>query len=147
MAKWIITFILLLNIIKMNAQERLSVTPEKVAEPDMMVRIAEIDVVPEYLDAYKSILEAEAAASVKIEPGVICIFPMYEQKDSTQIKIIEIYASKAAYQSHLQTAHFLHYKSSTLKMIKSFRLVDMGAIDKEMMPEIFKKLNSKDLKP
>lgn len=114
------------------------VTP--VIEADMMVRISEIDIVPEYLEQYSSILKEEAATSMKIEPGVITIFPMYKQKDSTQIRIIEIYANKAAYQSHLQTPHFLHYKNSTLKMVKSLMLVDMSGIDKESMPEIFKKL-------
>ncbi|MEZ2444967.1 carboxymuconolactone decarboxylase family protein [Chitinophaga sp. RCC_12] len=111
-----------------------------VIEPDMMVRISEIEIVPEYLEEYTSILKAEAAASVKIEPGVIAIFPMFQQLNPTQLRIIEIYADKAAYRSHLQTPHFQHYKTSTLKMVKSLKLVDMGSIDKETIPEIFRKL-------
>jgi 4-carboxymuconolactone decarboxylase len=106
----------------------------------MMVRISEIEILPEYLEEYKSILKVEAAASVKIEPGVIAIFPMYQEKDSTQIRIIEIYANKVAYQSHLKTPHFQYYKSSTVKMVKSLKLVDMGIIDQETMLDIFKKL-------
>lgn len=110
------------------------------AEQDMMVRISEIEIAPEYLEAYKSILKEEAAASVKIERGVIAIFPMYQQLNPTQIRILEIYANKAAYQSHLQTTHFKNYKSSTLKMVKSLKLVDMESIDKDTMQKIFKKL-------
>lgn len=112
-----------------------------IAEPDMMVRISEIEIVPEYLEKYKSIVKEEAAASVKTEPGVIAIFPMYQKEDPTQVRIVEIYTDKAAYQSHLQTPHFQHYKTTTLKMVKSLRLVDMRSTDMVIMLEIFKKLN------
>jgi 4-carboxymuconolactone decarboxylase len=109
-------------------------------KPDMMVRIAEIEILPEYLKEYIAILKEEAAASVKLEPGVIAIFPMYRQQQENQIRILEIYASEAAYQSHLKTAHFQHYKTATLKMVKSLQLVDMHTLDKETMLEIFEKL-------
>jgi alkylhydroperoxidase/carboxymuconolactone decarboxylase family protein YurZ/quinol monooxygenase YgiN len=111
-----------------------------IIEPNMMVRISEIEIVPQHLEEYKSILKDEAAASVKIEPGVVAIFPMYQQESPTQIRIVEIYRDSAAYQSHLKTPHFQHYKTSTLKMVKSLKLVDMKAIDSETMLEIFSKL-------
>jgi ribosomal protein S10 len=41
----------------------------------------------------------------------------------------------------LKTPHFQHYKTTTLKMVKYLRLVEMEAIDKETMVEIFAKLN------
>ncbi|RYU93657.1 antibiotic biosynthesis monooxygenase [Emticicia agri] len=106
----------------------------------MMVRIAEIEILPEYLDEYKAILKVESEASVKIEAGVICIFPMYEKENPTRIRLLEIYASKAAYQAHLQTPHFQHYKTTTLKMVKSLRLVEMNTINPEAMQEIFRKM-------
>jgi 4-carboxymuconolactone decarboxylase len=111
-----------------------------VVEPGIMVRISEIEILPEYVEEYHAILKEEASASVKIEPGVIAIFPMYEQKRPTQIRIIEMYANKEAYQSHLQTPHFQHYKTTTLKMVKSLKLLDMNSLDNETMVEIFKKL-------
>ncbi|MEJ7558834.1 MAG: carboxymuconolactone decarboxylase family protein [Pedobacter sp.] len=112
----------------------------RVIEKDMMVRISEIEIVPEYLDEYIGILKEEAASSVKIEPGVIAIFPMYQKENPTQIRIVEMYANKAAYQSHLQTPHFQLYKTATLKMVKSLKLIDMASIDEETMLEIFKKI-------
>ncbi len=111
-----------------------------VIEPGMMVRISEIEILPAYREEYNAILKEEAAASVKKEPGVIAIFPMYQRENPTRIRIIEMYASKAAYQSHLKTTHFQHYKTTTLKMVKSLKLVDMESLDKETMLEIFKKL-------
>lgn len=111
-----------------------------VIETGIIVRISEIEILPEYLKEYNAILKEEAAASVKKEPGVIAIFPMFQKEKPTQIRIIEIYANKAAYQLHLKTPHFQHYKTTTLKMVKSLRLVDMESLDKETMFEIFKKL-------
>lgn len=110
-------------------------------KPDLMVRISEIEILPEYLKDYNTILKEEASASVKLEPGVIAIFPMYQKESPTQIRIIEMYADKATYQSHLKTPHFQHYKTTTLKMVKSLKLIDMESLDKETMLEIFKKFN------
>lgn len=112
-----------------------------IIEPDMMVRISEIEVLPEHVEAYLSILKEEAAASVKVEPGVIAIFPMCQQENPTQIRIVEIYANKEAYQLHLQTPHFRYYKSATGKMVKSLALIDMNTIDRETMIAVFRKLN------
>ena len=108
---------------------------------NLMIRISEIEIDSNYLEQYKAILKEESAESVKLEPGVICIYPMYQKENLTQVRILEIYANTEAYQSHLKTVHFHKYKTTTLKMVKSLRLVDMEAIDAETMKEIFKKLN------
>jgi quinol monooxygenase YgiN len=65
---------------------------------------------------------------------------MYQRENANQVRIVEIYASKAAYQSHLTTPHFQHYKTSTLKMVKALKLVEMESVDKERMSQIFEKL-------
>lgn len=70
---------------------------------------------------------------------ILCIFPMVMQEDLSQVRIVEIYRDEAAYQAHLQTPHFLEYKSSTLKMVKSLKLIEMDALDPEAMTYIFKK--------
>ncbi|TLU92492.1 antibiotic biosynthesis monooxygenase [Dyadobacter sediminis] len=106
----------------------------------MMVRISEIDILPEFLNEYNAILKEEAAASVQKEPGVIAIFPMSMKEQPNQIRIVEIYADSAAYRSHLKTPHFRHYKTSTQKMVRSLKLVDMNALDREAMLHIFRKL-------
>ncbi|MBB2147444.1 carboxymuconolactone decarboxylase family protein [Pedobacter gandavensis] len=130
-----------INTTQANVLRKVLSKPENpVIAPDMLVRISEIEIIPEYLEAYNTILNEEAAASVKIEPGVIAIFPMYLKENPNQIRIIEIYANKQAYLSHLETAHFKIYKSGTLKMVKSLKLIDMNAIDHETMQLIFSKM-------
>ncbi|HEY8388673.1 MAG TPA: hypothetical protein VIK74_08720, partial [Parasegetibacter sp.] len=68
-------------------------------QQEMLIRISEIEIYPEFLTDYKSILKREAAASVRIEKGVLAIFPMFQKDASTRIRILEIYANGDAYQS------------------------------------------------
>ncbi|WDF61899.1 antibiotic biosynthesis monooxygenase [Flavobacterium sp. KACC 22758] len=107
---------------------------------DRMVRLSEIEIYPEYLSEYKAILKEESSVSVKLEPGVLAIFPMYQKNDSTQVRILEIYNDNDAYQSHLKTPHFQKYKTTTIKMVKSLKLVDMNIIDSESMKMLFRKM-------
>ena len=114
---------------------------EDVNYDDLMIRLAEIEIDAAYLDEYLAILKEESEASVRLEPGVIAIYPMYQKENPTSIRLLEIYANQAAYEAHLQTPHFQHYKTTTLKMVQSLKLVEMEAIDKAAMPALFKKLN------
>lgn len=106
----------------------------------MIIRISEIEIEPFFLKEYLKILNEEASESVKLEPGVISIFPMFQKENHNQIRILEIYADKSAYVSHLKMPHFLKYKTTTLKMVKSLQLIDMEASDSITMKQIFKKI-------
>jgi len=108
-----------------------------------LVRISEIEVHPQHLEAYKAILTEEAEASVRLEKGVVAIFPMFQRENPAQVRILEIYQDERAYRSHLETAHFLKYKTETLHMVKSLNLVDMDVPDMETAKRIFVKLKSK----
>ncbi|HCL12420.1 MAG TPA: hypothetical protein DHW66_09610 [Alteromonas sp.] len=105
-----------------------------------IIRIAELDIDPQHLDEYLALLTEEAEASVRLEPGVIAIFPMVQEQNPTAVRILEIYASQQAYESHLKTAHFLKYKKATLHMVKALRLIDMQAIDARTMSILFSKM-------
>lgn len=107
---------------------------------DMMIRIAEIEVDSNYLKEYNAILQEGSRASVQLEAGVIAIYPLYQKENPTQIRILEIYANRKAYEAHLQTPHFQKYKTTTLKMVKSLKLIDMHNIDSQTMAEIFRKM-------
>lgn len=112
-------------------------------EQTMMVRISEIQVHAEHLDKYKAILKEEAEASVRLEPGVIAIFPMVQRDNDAEFRILEMYADRQAYEAHLRTPHFLKYKASTLQMVKSLRLVDMRMLDAATVPGMFKKMKDR----
>lgn len=131
--------ILMMVLISISCEEKDQNTDPNNPE-NMIIRIAEIQIDPNYLEDYISILKEESAASVKLEPGVISIYPMYQKENPTEIRILEIYADKDAYESHLQTPHFKEYKSSTQNMVRSLKLIDMDAIDDQTMTKIFQKL-------
>lgn len=107
----------------------------------MRVRIAELEIGTDYLYEYLEILKEESEASLRLEPGVICIYPMFQKENPTQISLLEIYASKEAYESHLKTPHFQKYKTTTAEMVKDLKLIDMEAIDPESMSMVFDKIN------
>ena len=126
-----------------NAKWLFGLTGEKPSsEPaatNMIVRIAEIEVYPQYLKEYLEFANEVDRLSVEREPGVICLFPMQSADDSCQIRILEIYASEEAYQQHLKTDHFLKYKQGTLHMVKDLNLTTRKPLDPETLKEIFKK--------
>lgn len=132
-----LSFITLFMLISCNT---VSETDKDTWRDEVMIRMAEIEIDSAYVEEYKAILKQESEASVRLEPGVICIYPMFEKESPSKIKLLEIYASKKAYESHIQSPHFKTYKERTFKMVKELKLVDMEAIDSESMAMIFKKL-------
>ena len=103
----------------------------------LVVRIAEIEVHPEWLEAYLAAAGDVGAESVAKEPGVVCIFPMQRKDNPCLIRIVEIYRSEEAYRVHLATPHFRKYKEGTPHMIKSLELVPMRPLDESGMKQIF----------
>ncbi|MCK8623258.1 amidohydrolase family protein [Prevotella sp. E13-27] len=126
-----------------NAKWLLEQTGEKpsaaIATANMIVRIAEIEVYPQYLEEYLTFANEVDRLSIEREPGVICLYPMQSAEDSCQIRILEIYASEETYQQHLKTDHFQKYKQGTLHMVKDLKLPTMKPLDPETMKLIFKK--------
>ena len=131
-------------ILHKNAEWLLGLSSDKPTakkhDDTMLVRIAEIEVHPEHLEAYLTAATEIQQKSLAEEPGVLCLFPNQMKEDSTQIRILEIYASQQAYQHHIQTAHFQKYKQGTLHMVKSLKLQDLTPLATETMSKIFKRL-------
>jgi 4-carboxymuconolactone decarboxylase len=93
-----------------------------------MVRIAKIVVDPAQLEAYKAAAREEIEASVRLEPGVLTLYAVSEKDNPTHITILEIYADIIAYKAHIQTPHFLKYKTGTKDMVKSLELVEVDPL-------------------
>ena len=113
--------------------------PQIAPDSGMIVRIAEIEVHPQYLSEYLAAAAEIQQKSLAEEPGVICLFPTQTKDDACQIRILEIYASQEAYQHHIETAHFLKYKQGTLQMVKSLKLQDLQPLTPETIDNIFKR--------
>lgn len=93
-----------------------------------LVRIAELEIDPAQMDAYKAALKEGIAAAIRVEPGVLSLLAVSVKDHPNQIRLFETYADQAAYESHLKTPHFLKYKSETQRMVKSLKLIDTEPI-------------------
>lgn len=91
-------------------------------------RIAKIKVDGTKLEQYKSALQEQMNAAIKLEPGVLSYTAVSDKKDSTLITILEVYASKEAYQMHIQAPHFKKYKEAVKDMVLSLELIDVDLI-------------------
>lgn len=95
---------------------------------ERVVRIAEIEVDPQQIEAYRAALREGIAAAVRTEPGVLSLYAVSVKDHPEQVRVIEVYASSAAYQAHLQTPHFKRCKATTQGMVRSLRLIETDPI-------------------
>ena len=92
------------------------------------IRIAKLDIDSAKLDSYKAALKEHAETAVKVEPGVLMLYAVYEKEHPTHVSVFEIYSNIDAYKSHIKTPHFLKYKATVQDMVKSLELIDVVPI-------------------
>jgi quinol monooxygenase YgiN len=114
---WFLLLLILMQVDNVQAQNK-----------NLVVRIAKLVIDSAQLDAYKSALKEHAELAVKVEPGVLNLYAVYEKNNPTHVTVFEIYANNEAYKAHLLTTHFLKYKTGTKEMVKSLELVEMVPI-------------------
>jgi len=93
-----------------------------------LVHIAELEIDPGQLPAYRDALKEEIATSIRLEPGVLKLYAVSVKDRLSQVRILEVYRDQAAYESHLQTPHFKKYKAETQGMVKSLKLIETEPI-------------------
>ena len=93
-------------------------------EKNQLVRLAKLVIDSTRLESYKALLKEEIETSVRVEPGVLTLYAVSDKNNPTHITILEIYADTTAYKSHLQTPHFIKYKTGTQHMVTSLELVE-----------------------
>ncbi|MBX5181444.1 antibiotic biosynthesis monooxygenase [Rhizobium sp. NZLR5] len=93
-----------------------------------VVRMAELEIDPDMLEAYRVLLTEEIEASVALEDGVISLSAVSIRGNPNLIRILEVYADQQAYEAHLRTPHFLKYKSETAGMVTSLTLIEVDPI-------------------
>lgn len=96
---------------------------------DGIVRLSKIEVYPQYLDKYMKCAIEVGEISIRTEPGVLTMYAVSEKNNPCRVTILEIYASKEAYEKHIASAHFQKYKQGTLRMVKSLELVDQNPLN------------------
>lgn len=75
-----------------------------------VVRMAELEIDPVQLEAYKAALKEEIETSIRSEPGVLTLYAVSLKENPAHIRIFETYADMAAYKTH--TSKLLISKST-----------------------------------
>jgi quinol monooxygenase YgiN len=92
-----------------------AVTTESMEE---LVRVAELDIDPDQLDAYRTALKEEISTSIAVEPGVLTLYAVAVKDHRNQIRILERYADQ----------RFKKYKSQTQSIVRSLKLIETSPI-------------------
>src|SRR4051794_30469758 len=92
-------------------------------ESKRVVQFAKLQIDPAQLDNYKAALKEGVETALRVEPGVLTLYAMADKENPAHITLLEIYADEDAYKAHLQTPHFLKYKTGTKDMVKSLELI------------------------
>ena len=92
------------------------------------VQIAEIEIDPAQLEAYKVAIREHIETAVLMEPGVLALQAVSETEDPTHIWVFEIYADMDAYRAHLEAPHFKKYKTETENMVRSLKVVQVTPV-------------------
>lgn len=104
-------------------------------QPNLVVRVARLQIDSAQLDSYKAALKEEIETSVRVEKGVLTLYAVSDKNKPTHITVFEIYANQEAYLAHLETPHFKKYKGTTKDMVKSLELAETVPIALETKPQ------------
>lgn len=92
------------------------------------LRIARITVDKVKLSDYLTALRTQMESAVRDEKGVLSYSALADKERPERITIFETYASKEAYQFHIQTEHFKKYKTTVADMVLELELTDVTPV-------------------
>lgn len=82
----------------------------------MLVVHVEVQVLGEFIDAFKEATLANAAASVK-EPGIARFDVVQDVEDPTRFVLVEVYRHTDAPAAHKETAHYQVWRDTVAPMM------------------------------
>lgn len=113
----------------LNLDKQPGMCAKKPMTADGIVRLSKIEVYPQYLDEYMKYATEVGEVSLRTEPGVLTMYAVGEKENPCKITILETYASREAYETHIASKHFQKYKQGTLHMVKSLQLCDQTPLN------------------
>ena len=96
------------------------------------VIVVEFKIKPGEMQNFRRLIDDNARASVRDEPGCSRFDVLADRKDADRILLYEIYDDRAAFDAHLKTSHFAVFnaKSAPLvadKTVHEYDLVCVGS--------------------
>lgn len=95
---------------------------------DYFIRLIKIEIDANSVEKYIKLAKTVMLPGIKKEPGVLVMYAVAEKNRPTYISILEVYADSTAYKKHLNTPHFLKYKTESGSMVKSLSVIDVTPI-------------------
>jgi quinol monooxygenase YgiN len=92
--------------------------------PGAFVLVAELEIDPSQLDAFKAAIKENAETAVRVEPGCLLYNAAFEKENPTRVRLFEIFTNGDAFKAHLETPHFKKYAEVTKDMVKSRKRID-----------------------
>lgn len=86
-----------------------------------------IEVAPEATERFRRLLIAQAKASL-IEPGCRVFDCWSDPERPGQVFLYEVYASRAAFEEHLATPHFLNFDTEAYGMVVEKRVMTWSVV-------------------
>ena len=83
---------------------------------------------PGCFDAFMAAMGVNAAASVRDEPGCLAFDLLRDRSDSHLVWLYEVYLDEAAFEAHMQSAHFLASRPLVEPLILSQEAIEADVL-------------------
>jgi len=81
------------------------------------VVMVEFRVKPGALAAFRKLMDDNARASARLEPGCRRFDVIEPEGDENRVLLYEIYADRAAFEAHKRTSHFLGFDTDSASLV------------------------------
>jgi quinol monooxygenase YgiN len=98
------------------------------------VRIAELEIDPTQVDALVAATREVGQDSVRNEAGCLALYAVAEKDNPAHVRVFEIYRDAAAYETHLQTAHFRKFRATTDAIVRARKLFEANLVSLATKP-------------
>lgn len=78
--------------------------------------------------AFMAAMGTNAAASVRDEPGCLTFDVLRDRSDPDRVWLYEVYVDEAAFEAHMQTAHFLASRPLVNPLILSQEVIEADVL-------------------
>jgi quinol monooxygenase YgiN len=92
------------------------------------VRIAQLDVDPQRLAEFKTVLKQSVSTSVRVEPGVYTLYAVALKAQPNRFLVFEMYKDEATYAAHRETPHFRTFFEATQTMVTSRTFLEVDPV-------------------
>ena len=95
----------------------------------MFVATVEFSIDPAHAGDFMSAMHRQAANSLELEPGCVRFDVCRNPKDPTRVFLYEVYVDEAAFELHLQSAHFLEFDRHVRPWVRDRRVTRWDRVE------------------